>query len=71
MGSLFGPALGAFALVLLQELFSDLTKHWLLPMGAFVVAAVLLLPEGLSGLLQRVGTIFAVPPRLRFLKRGS
>jgi branched-chain amino acid transport system permease protein len=71
MGSLFGPALGAFALVLLQELFSDLTKHWLLPMGAFVVASVLLLPEGLSGLLQRVGAIFAVPPRLRFLKRGS
>jgi branched-chain amino acid transport system permease protein len=67
MGSLFGPVLGAFALVLLQELFSDLTKHWLLPMGAFVVGAVLLFPEGISGFLQRAGAT----PLARRLKRGS
>jgi branched-chain amino acid transport system permease protein len=63
MGSLYGPVFGAFVLVLLQELFSDLTKHWLLLMGGFVVAAVLLLPQGLSGVLQH--------PRLaRFRKRS-
>jgi branched-chain amino acid transport system permease protein len=67
MGSLFGPVLGAFVLVLLQELFSDLTKHWLLPMGAFVVGAVLLFPEGISGFLQRAGATL----RARRLKRGS
>jgi len=33
MGTLFGPVLGAFALVLLQEVFADLTKHWLLADG--------------------------------------
>jgi branched-chain amino acid transport system permease protein len=67
MGSLFGPVLGAVALVLLQELFSDLTKHWLLPMGAFVVAAVLLLPDGFSGFLQRA----ASTPLAQRFKRGS
>jgi branched-chain amino acid transport system permease protein len=50
MGTLVGPVLGAFVLVLLQEVLADLTKHWLLPMGAIVVVAVLLLPAGLAGL---------------------
>ena len=50
IGTLHGPILGAFALTLLQELMSELTKHWLLPMGLFIVLAVLLLPQGISGL---------------------
>jgi len=52
-GRLYGAILGAFALVLLQEFLADLTRHWLLPMGLFVILAVLLLPEGLSGLRRR------------------
>jgi branched-chain amino acid transport system permease protein len=55
MGTLFGPVLGAFALVLVQEIFADLTKHWLLPMGGFVILAVLALPRGLGGALERFG----------------
>jgi len=56
IGTLFGPILGAFALTLLQDLLSDeaifhgFHKHWLLPMGMFIVLAVLLLPRGLGGL---------------------
>jgi len=50
IGTLHGPILGAFALTLLQELMSELTKHWLLPMGIFIVLAVLLLPQGIGGL---------------------
>lgn len=50
-GTLFGPVLGAFAFVLLEDLLSDLTEHWLLIMGGFVVAVVLLLPKGIAGLL--------------------
>jgi len=50
MGTLFGAVLGAFSYVLLQEWFSALTKHWQLLMGGFIVAAVLLLPQGLVGL---------------------
>jgi branched-chain amino acid transport system permease protein len=50
-GTLFGPALGAFVFVLLEDLLSGLTEHWLLIMGGFVVAVVLLLPNGIAGLL--------------------
>jgi branched-chain amino acid transport system permease protein len=51
MGTLFGPILGAFVLVLAQELFSDLTRHWLLLMGGFVILVVLVLPNGIGGAL--------------------
>jgi branched-chain amino acid transport system permease protein len=53
MGTLFGPIVGAFAMEVLQEIFKDLTKHWLLLMGGFVIAAVLVLPHGIGGLLRR------------------
>lgn len=53
MGTLYGPILGAFALVLLQDTLTDMSKHWLLPMGLFIIVAVLILPRGLGGLLRR------------------
>ncbi len=57
MGTLYGPILGAFALVLVQELLSDLTRHWLLPMGLFIILAVLLLPDGIGGLRGQLGAV--------------
>jgi branched-chain amino acid transport system permease protein len=48
LGNLFGAIVGAFAFVLLQDVFSALTKHWLLLMGGFVILAVMLLPGGLT-----------------------
>ncbi|MDO8877936.1 MAG: branched-chain amino acid ABC transporter ATP-binding protein/permease [Pseudolabrys sp.] len=53
-GTLFGPVLGAFVFVFLEDLLSGLTEHWLMIMGAFVVAVVLLLPNGIAGLLLRL-----------------
>ncbi len=53
MGTLYGPIVGAFVLVLLQDTLSDATKHWLLPLGIFIILAVLFLPRGLSGLARR------------------
>ena len=50
MGTLFGAVVGTFSYVLLQEWLSTLTKHWPLLMGVFIIATVLLLPEGLAGL---------------------
>src|SRR5258708_26794825 len=50
VGTLYGAILGAFALVLVQDLLTDLTRHWLLPMGLFIILAVLLLPDGIGGL---------------------
>jgi len=54
MGTLYGPVLGAFALVLLQDSLTDATRHWLLPMGLFIIVAVLLLPRGIAGLLRGI-----------------
>ena len=66
MGTLYGPILGAFALVLVQELLSDLTRHWLLPMGLFIILAVLLLPNGIGGLRGQLGAL----KRLRAPRRA-
>ena len=54
MGNLLGAATGAFAFVGMQEVFSNLTKHWQLPMGVLIVAAVLGLPGGLARLPARI-----------------
>jgi len=59
MGSLHGPIIGAFAFVLLQEIFSNqawfgaAAKHWQLAMGIFIILVALRLPEGLAGLLTK------------------
>jgi branched-chain amino acid transport system permease protein len=50
MGSLVGPIVGAFAMLLLELGFQSLTKHWQLPMGLAIVLVALLLPRGLVGL---------------------
>ena len=66
MGTLYGPLLGAFALVLLQDYLADLTKHWLLPMGLFIILAVLILPGGIGGALGQ----FWSWRRLREMRRA-
>lgn len=50
MGTLFGPLLGAVAMMLLELGFQSLTKHWQLLMGAVIVLVALSLPRGLAGL---------------------
>jgi branched-chain amino acid transport system permease protein len=60
IGRLRGAVLGAFAFVLLQELyrsdavFGRLAERWQLLLGLTIVAAVILLPEGLVGLPHRL-----------------
>jgi branched-chain amino acid transport system permease protein len=64
IGHLRGALVGAFAFVLLQELFKSeaifgaFAKHWHLGLGLSIIASVALLPKGLIGLiglLQRQG----------------
>lgn len=64
MGTLVGPVIGAAALVLLEDWFADLTVHWKLFVGLFVIAVVLVLPSGLIGLAGRIGA-FRWSHRLR------
>jgi branched-chain amino acid transport system permease protein len=51
-GTLYGPALGAFLLTLLEHYAARVTDHWSALVGAVIIAVVLFLPRGLAGLLQ-------------------
>ncbi|NKB54948.1 MAG: branched-chain amino acid ABC transporter permease [Alphaproteobacteria bacterium] len=51
LGSLFGPVLGAFAFLLLEEILSDFTIHWQIIFGPFLILAVLFLRGGINSLL--------------------
>jgi branched-chain amino acid transport system permease protein len=51
MGTLFGPVLGAVALLLLEDLLSAWTVHWQVVLGPLLVLVVLYGRGGLYGLL--------------------
>jgi branched-chain amino acid transport system permease protein len=55
MGTLYGPVLGAFVLGLLHDQVQDITVHWQLVQGVFVILVVLFLPHGVAGLVARLG----------------
>ncbi|HEX4836879.1 MAG TPA: branched-chain amino acid ABC transporter permease [bacterium] len=50
-GTLAGPALGAAAVLLLQNLVSSYTERWTMILGAAFIVVVLAAPRGLLGLL--------------------
>jgi branched-chain amino acid transport system permease protein len=49
MGTLFGPVLGAMALLLMEELLSIYTEHWMVYLGPFLVLVVLFAKRGILG----------------------
>lgn len=53
-GTLFGPALGAGIIVLLENLISAWTERWLLILGAIYVIVTLFAPGGIHGLIRQV-----------------
>jgi branched-chain amino acid transport system permease protein len=57
VGTLYGSIVGTFVMVLLQDTMAGLTEHWQMVMGVFVVLVVVLLPQGIAGLLRRVGRL--------------
>ena len=52
MGSLFGPVIGAVALLLLEDVLSALTAHWQIILGPILILVVLFAKRGLFGLLS-------------------
>jgi len=55
-GSLFGPAIGAGIIVLLENLISAMTERWLLFLGTIYVVVTLYAPQGIHGLFRRAGS---------------
>ena len=51
MATTAGPVLGAFALLLLEDMLSALTVHWQIILGPILVLVVLYARRGLAGLL--------------------
>ena len=51
-GTVLGPAYGAFAFLMIEDLLKRLTNHWLGSVGVVVVLVGLLAKRGLWGLLQ-------------------
>ncbi|RDD60327.1 branched-chain amino acid ABC transporter permease [Ferruginivarius sediminum] len=57
IGTVLGPALGATAFLLLEEVFSGWTEHWMIVLGPLLLAVVLFAKRGLWGLVSRPGEV--------------
>jgi branched-chain amino acid transport system permease protein len=51
LGSLFGPLIGAIALLMLEEVLSSITEHWQIILGPLLLLVVLFARGGIDGLL--------------------
>src|SRR6185503_3539481 len=51
MGSVFGPVIGAVALMLLEEVLSGVTEYWQIIMGPIFLLVVLFARGGIDGVL--------------------
>jgi len=54
VGTLFGPAAGAFVLIALESVLAAWTEHWQLYLGPILVVIVLFWRGGLMGLLKKL-----------------
>jgi len=54
MGSLFGPLIGAVALLVLEETLSSITEYWQIILGPLLLLVVLFARGGIDGLLAKV-----------------
>jgi branched-chain amino acid transport system permease protein len=53
MGRLYGPVAGAVAFLLLEEVLSAWTEHWMIVLGPILVLVVLFARGGLWGMIER------------------
>jgi branched-chain amino acid transport system permease protein len=52
----FGPVLGSGVFIVLRDLFSAHTEHWLLVYGLLFMFVIIFIPEGILSLFKREGT---------------
>lgn len=60
-GTLIGPVFGAAIYLVFAELLSDYTEHWMLFFGPLLVIRVLLIQDGLWGMLVRLAKAGETP----------
>jgi branched-chain amino acid transport system permease protein len=53
-GYFYGGILGAFVMLMLEEVLTSYTIHWQIIVGAVLLGVVLMLPNGLGSLIQRI-----------------
>ncbi|MBI1734448.1 MAG: branched-chain amino acid ABC transporter permease [Candidatus Rokubacteria bacterium] len=56
IGTLVGPIIGAMVFILVQEILSSYTEHWMIFTGAIFVLMVIFLPGGLVGTARRLAS---------------
>ena len=56
IGTLVGPIVGAMVFILIQEIMSSYTEHWMIFTGAVFVLMVIFLPGGLVGTARRLAS---------------
>ena len=54
VGTLFGPAIGAGIIILIKNIVSGYTEHWMIILGAVYMATVMLAPQGVYRLIQNL-----------------
>jgi branched-chain amino acid transport system permease protein len=52
--SFYGPVLGVAVFLVLRDVFSTLTDHWMLLYGLLFMGIILFMPEGILGLVKRL-----------------
>jgi branched-chain amino acid transport system permease protein len=57
-GTFWGPILGAFVYIIVQNYLSDITDRWPLFMGLIFILMVLLIPGGLSQIIHSMRDLF-------------
>jgi len=53
IGTLVGPVVGAMVFILVQEILSSYTEHWMIFTGGIFVLMVIFLPGGIVGTARR------------------
>jgi branched-chain amino acid transport system permease protein len=54
VGTLFGPAIGAGIIILIKNIVSGYTEHWMIILGAVYMATVMLAPQGVYRLIENL-----------------
>ena len=53
LGSIYGAVIGAIAYLLLEQIFSAYTEHWMVLLGPVLIIVVIFARHGIYGMVQK------------------